>query len=105
MLFLMLVSPAMEMLLAQNEKAALIGDITGKVRPEHRLAGQSPLGWYRFLKSEYQEPPRVDKNMTFIKSEGSKELVPIATYSDAEYNLSVRAAFDRHNQVWFVADL
>lgn len=95
----------MEILLAYNEKAALIGDNSGKVRPEHRPADQSPQGWYQMLKAEYREPLRVEKGRAFVAAEGSRESVPIAMYSDSEYGLSVRAAFVRDKQAWFVADL
>ncbi len=94
----------MEVLLAYNDKAALIGDNNGKVRPEHRPPDQSPQGWRNFLQSEYREPLRVVKAKAFLAGEGAQTSVPFATYSDAEYGLSVTAAFDREKQAWFVAD-
>jgi hypothetical protein len=111
----------MEVLLAFNNSAALIGDINGKVRPERRHPDQSVEGWKNFLQSEYEEPLHVGKNRDFITANRSgalvasakpgegqirviKETVPIAKYSDLEFGLSVRAAFDPYMKVWFVAD-
>lgn len=109
----------MDFLLAFNSEAALVGDLTGKVRTERRPAQLTPQAWENRLRFAYIEAERgvegggisftnatgsfrfEDGQVKVMKVEGVK---PYEDFADEASALSVRAVFLDHLNQWTVAE-
>jgi hypothetical protein len=110
----------MDFLLAFNSEAALVGDMNGKVRTEHRPAQLTPRAWENRLRFAYIEAERGNEDgggMPFTNATGSfrfengqvkvmkvEGVKPYETYSDNASGLSVRAVFLQHLNQWTIAE-
>ena len=109
----------MDFLLASNDQAALIGDLTGNVRTERRPAQLTAQAWENRLRFAYIEAEQgaEDEGVSFTNATGSfrfengqvkimkvEGVKPFQTYSDDASGLSVRAAFIEHLNQWTIAE-
>ena len=110
----------MDFLLAFNDEAALVGDMSGNVRTERRPAQLTPQAWENRLRFAYIEAERGGEDaggMPFTNATGSfrfengqvkvmkvEGVKPYQTFSDEASRLSVRAVFLEHLNQWTVAD-
>lgn len=110
---------AMDFLLAFNNDAALIGDLSGKVRTERRPSQLTAQAWENRLQFAYIEAERggEDTGMRYTNATGSFRfengqvkvmrvdgVKPFEVFSDDTSGLSVRAAFIDHLNQWTVAE-
>jgi hypothetical protein len=110
----------MDFLLAFNNEAALVGDMSGNVRTERRPDQLTPSAWENRLRFAYIEAERSVEDaggMPFTNATGSfrfengqvkvmkvEGVKPYQTFSDDASGLSVRAVFLEHLNQWTVAD-
>jgi len=110
----------MDFLLAFNNEAALVGDMSGNVRTERRPSQLTPQAWENRLRFAYIEAERSAEDaggMPFTNATGSfrfengqvkvmkvEGVKPYQTFSDDPSGLSVRAVFLEHLNQWTVAD-
>lgn len=110
----------MDFLLAFNNEAALVGDLSGKVRTERRPEQLTPVAWENRLRFAYIEAERGSEGtggMAFTNATGSfrfengqvkvmkvEGVKPYETYSDESSGLSVRAVFLEHMNQWTITD-
>jgi len=109
----------MDFLLASNDQAALIGDLTGNVRTERRPEQLTVQAWENRLRFAYIEAEQgnEDEGVSFTNATGSfrfengqvkimkvEGVKPFQTYSDDASGLSVRAAFIEHLNRWTIAE-
>ena len=108
----------MDFLLAFNDKAALIGDLAGKVRTERRPVELTAQAWENRLRFAYIEAERGSEEggISFTNATGSfrfedgqvkvmkvEGIKPYEKFSDEQSGLSVRAVFIDHLNQWTVA--
>ena len=110
----------MDFLLAFNNEAALVGDMSGNVRTERRPSQLTPQAWENRLRFAYIEAERgreegggmsftnatgafrfEDGQVKVMKVEGVK---PYETFADEPSGLKVRAVFLEHLNQWTVAE-
>jgi hypothetical protein len=110
----------MDFLLAFNDEAALVGDLSGNVRTERRPSQLTPQAWENRLRFAYIEAERGSEDaggMPFTNATGSfrfengqvkvmkvEGVKPYETFSDEASGLSVRAAFLEHLNQWSVTE-
>jgi hypothetical protein len=110
----------MDFLLAFNNEAALVGDLSGNVRTERRPSQLTPQAWENRLRFAYIEAERGGEDaggISFINATGSfrfengqvkvmkvEGVKPYQTFSDTASGLSVRAVFLEHLNQWTVAE-
>jgi len=109
----------MDFLLASNDQAALIGDLTGNVRTERRPEQLTVQAWENRLRFAYIEAEQgnEDEGVSFTNATGSfrfengqvkimkvEGVKPFQTFSDDASGLSVRAAFIEHLNRWTIAE-
>lgn len=110
----------MDFLLAFNNEAALVGDLSGDVRTERRPAQLTPQAWenrLRFAYIEAEQGGEDDAGIAFTNATGSfrfengqvkvmrvEGVKPYQTFSDEASGLSVRAAFLEHLNQWTIAE-
>jgi hypothetical protein len=110
----------MDFLLAFNNEAALVGDMSGHVRTERRPAQLTPAAWENRLRFAYiqaEQGGEDDAGIAFTNATGSfrfengqvkvmkvEGVKPYQTYSDDASGLSVRAAFLEHVNQWTTAE-
>jgi hypothetical protein len=110
----------MDFLLAFNNEAALVGDMTGNVRTERRPDQLTPQAWENRLRFAYIEAERGGEEaggMPFTNATGSfrfengqvkvmkvEGVKPYQTFSDDVSGLTVRAVFLDHLNQWTIAD-
>jgi len=110
----------MDFLLAFNNEAALIGDLSGNVRTERRPAQLTAQAWENRLRFAYIEAERGREEgggMSFTNATGAfrfengqvkvmkvEGVKPYQTFSDESSALQVRAVFLEHLNQWTVAE-
>jgi hypothetical protein len=110
----------MDFLLAFNNEAALVGDMSGNVRTERRPPQLTTPAWENRLRFAYIEAERSAEDaggMPFTNATGSfrfengqvkvmkvEGVKPYETFSDDASGLSVRAVFLEHLNQWTIAD-
>jgi hypothetical protein len=109
----------MDFLLTFNDRAALVGDMEGKVHTVTRAAQVPAPEWEGQLRSAYLEPEHGynDEGAAFTNMTGDFRFVngevqvvrldgvkPYQTYADDAAGLSVRAVFLSHLNQWTVAN-
>ena len=110
----------MDFLLAFNHEAALVGDLSGKVRTERRPTQLTPQAWENRLRFAYIEAERGSEDVggvPFTNATGSfrfengqvkvlreEGVKPYQNYADEPTGLSVRAAFVEHLNQWMVSE-
>jgi hypothetical protein len=109
----------MNFLLTFNDRAALVGDMEGKVHTVTRAAQVPVPEWESQLRAAYLEPEHGynDEGIAFTNMTGDFRFVngevqvvrldgvkPYQTYADETAGLSIRAVFLSHLNQWTVAD-
>jgi hypothetical protein len=110
----------MDFLLAFNNEAALVGDMSGDVRTERRPAQLTPQAWENRLRFAYIEAEHGSEDaggMSFTNATGAfrfengqvkvmkvEGVKPYETFSDELSGLSVRAVFLEHLNQWTISD-
>lgn len=110
----------MDFLLAFNNEAALVGDMSGNVRTERRPSQLTPQAWENRLRFAFIEAERGSEDsggMSFTNATGAfrfengqvkvmkvEGVKPYQTFSDDASGLKVRAVFVDHLNQWTVAE-
>lgn len=110
----------MDFLLAFNNEAALVGDLSGNVRTERRPTELTPQAWENRLRFAYIEAEHGSEDsggMSFTNATGAfrfengqvkvmkvEGVKPYQTFSDDASGLKIRAVFVDHLNQWTVAE-